>query len=50
MSCNNDVGVYEYIFEVNESNGHICIDDGHLVSQDGHLKIFVFHLLLCKYI
>ena len=24
MSYNHDFGVYEYIFEVNESNGHIC--------------------------
>ena len=24
MSYNNDLSVLEYIFEVNESNGHIC--------------------------
>ena len=24
MSYNNYFDVYEYIFEVNESNGHIC--------------------------
>ena len=43
MSYDNDFGVYEYVFEVNDSNGHICIYDDYLVNQDAHIKIFVFH-------